>query len=208
MCAKPEACIWVQSTRTKWPPSQKDGGVPQSTVCSVPWVWEPAKNSLSNCYSPTGRRSASPSPGHQSQTIDLNILVDELQSTNFILKICIWKHQIEPSYSLTLSMKVEKVQDKVTFFLPTYHIILRTCSSWCQLKSTKCFLLWPKFVQRCLVPKVQHIKFIPIKFHLGQFKPSWSLCMMGQFGKIPSIFIFRSLRNSRFSSPVLLDLSS
>ena len=49
--------------------TERLGGVPQSTVCSVPWVWEPAKNHPSNCYSPTGRRSAGPSPGHQSQTI-------------------------------------------------------------------------------------------------------------------------------------------
>ena len=47
---------------------RKTGLVFQSAVCAVPWVWWPAKNCLSNCYSPMELWNASPL-GHQGQAI-------------------------------------------------------------------------------------------------------------------------------------------
>lgn len=52
---------------------RKNRGVFQSEVCTVPWGWYPAKNSLSDCYSPVGPRNTS-SPGLQSQEIKGNPL--------------------------------------------------------------------------------------------------------------------------------------
>lgn len=77
-----------------------------------------------------------------------------------------------------------KLQKPKKIGVSTNHIPVRICWSWGRLRVTKCFLLlWPKFVHRKLVPKVQCLTFIALKCYHGQLQLSRSLCMMGQISK-------------------------